>query len=261
MVHQARATGGMWFRYGGLSGVIDPGPGSLVHMRGASPELDPHTLRLIVLTHKHLDHSSDINVVAEAMTGGGFEKQGTVVIPDDSVNGEDPVLLKYMARKVGRISVCKDGESIPLECGVTVEPVMHIHHGVDCFGMIFRKPGLPTWGMLSDTRPLPHFPERYRDCAYLSLNVTFPDKKKHLDHMSAEDAGELLDKLHPKLATLTHLGMTMLDIGPDVIAKRVERPKTRVLAARDGMIIDLNTLNVCAPKETPRGETEYELIR
>lgn len=263
MVHQARATGGMWFRYGGLSGVIDPGPGSLVHMRGASPALDPHLLRAIVLTHKHLDHSTDINVVAEAMTRGGFEKQGAIIIPDDSVNGSDPVLLKYMARKVGRVCVCADGERISFEEGVTVEPVAHIHHGVDCFGMIFRKTGLPTWGILSDTRPLDHFPERYGECAYLSLNVTFPNKKKHLDHMSAEDAAELLGKLRPKLATLTHLGMVMLENDPDAIAKSMGTNDTRVLAARDGMVIDLDSLQVTSPvKEKYREslEAEYEII-
>lgn len=260
MVHQARATGGMWFRYGGLCGIIDPGPGSLVRMCGADPALDPHSLRAIVLTHKHLDHSTDVNVVAEAMTGGGFEKQGTVVIPDDSVNGDDPVLLKYMARKVGRVCVCRDGERVMLERGVTAEPVKHVHHGVDCFGMIFRKEGLPTWGVLSDTRPLDHFPERYRECVYLSINVTFPDKKSHLDHMSADDAGELLDKLHPKLVTLTHLGMGMLKNDPDLIAARIAKRETRVLAARDGMIVDLDTLVVSAPVEKPRGETSYEVI-
>lgn len=261
MVYQARATGGMWFRYGGLSGVIDPGPGSLVRMRGAKPALDPHSLRVIVLTHKHLDHSTDINVVAEAMTGGGFKKQGTIVLPCDAAEGDDPVLLKYMARKVGRICVCKDGDKITLENGVTAEPVAHIHHGVDCFGMIFRKPGLPAWGLLSDTRPMRYFPERYRECAYLSINVTFPDKKKHLDHMSADDAGELLDKLHPKLATLTHLGMAMLENDPDPIAKRVEKKETRVLAARDGMVIDLDTLLVSAPVEEPRGDVRYEVVK
>ena len=29
MIRQLRSTGGLWFRYGGVQGVIDPGPGSL----------------------------------------------------------------------------------------------------------------------------------------------------------------------------------------------------------------------------------------
>ncbi|MDO9543683.1 MAG: MBL fold metallo-hydrolase, partial [Synergistaceae bacterium] len=70
MLKQLRKTGGIWFTYGGLNGVVDPGPGSLYHMCSATPPLDPHELRAIMLTHRHLDHSTDINVTAEAMTGG-----------------------------------------------------------------------------------------------------------------------------------------------------------------------------------------------
>ena len=250
----------MWFSYGGLRGVIDPGPGSLVHMRAAQPKLDPHIVRAILLTHKHLDHSVDINVVAEAMTGGGFEKQGTVVLPRDSVAGDDPVLLKYMARKVGRVCICADGEEITLDCGVKVEPVAHVHHGVDCFGWVFRKTGLPTWGVISDTRPLDYLAERYRDCVYLSINTTFPDKKKRLDHMAIEDAGELLDRLRPKLVTLTHLGMMILQTDPDALARRIEKKESRVLAGRDGMVINLDTLQVVSPVAKAFAETQYEVI-
>lgn len=260
MVQQARATGGIWFRYGGLSGVIDPGPGSLVHMRAAVPELDPHLLRAILLSHKHLDHSVDINVVAEAMTGGGFEKQGTVVLTEDSAYGDDPVLLKYMARKVGQVCICRDGEPIMLENGVTVEPVAHIHHGVDCFGWIFSKPRLTSWGVISDSRPLEQFAERYRECGYMSINTTFPDKKPHLDHMAIEDAGELLDRLHPKLATLTHFGMMILQGSPDEFARRIEKKETRVIAARDGMIINLDTLQVIAPVADTTHEARYGIV-
>lgn len=260
MVLQARATGGIWFQYGGLSGIIDPGPGSLVHMRAANPELDPHILRAILLTHKHLDHSTDINVAAEAMTGGGFEKQGTIVAPDDSVNGDDPVILKYMARKVGRVCVCSDGERILLENGVTVEPVAHIHHGVDCFGYIFRKPGLPAWGVLSDTRPLDSFADRYGECKYMSVNTTFPDKKKQLDHMSVEDTGELIDKLSTKLVTLTHLGMMIISENPDAIAGRIAKKETRVIAGRDGMIVNLDNLQVMSPVEKKSEDKLYEII-
>lgn len=261
MVLQARSTGGMWFRYGGLTGAIDPGPGALTHICAAEPALDPHLLRAILLTHKHLDHSTDINVLAEAMTGGGFEQQGAVVLPDDSVHGDDPVLLKYMAKKVGQVFICEDGVPIELENGVSVEPVQHIHHGVDCFGYIFRKSGLLTWGLISDTKPLDFFPERYRDCEFLSINATFPDKKPRLDHMSIEDAAELLQRLHPKLVTMTHMGMIILQAeNPDSFAKAISTKETRVLAARDGMVIDLDTLNVMTPAEEPRQTTRYKTL-
>ena len=167
MLKQIRKTGGIWFTYGGLNGVIDPGPGSLYHMCSSVPALDPHELRAIILTHRHLDHSTDLNVAAEAMTGGGFEKQGLVLLPDDSAGGPNPVLLRYIAQKVGGV-------------------------------------------------------------------------------MIAEDAGELLQKLHPEKAVITHMGVIMIEAGPEKYAKMISTEKTKVIAGRDGMVIDLDTLKAYA---------------
>lgn len=244
MLKQLRKTGGLWFSYGGLNGLIDPGPGSLYHISAAVPRLDPHDLRAILLTHRHLDHSTDLNVTAEAMTGGGFEKQGSLLLPEDSASGPNPILLKYMAQKVGKVIIVSDGIPKDIGMGVSVEPVAHIHHGVDCFGYIFRKKGLRTWGVISDTRPLDHLAERYRDCSLITLNVTFPNKKPRLDHMSVEDAGELLEKLHPELALITHMGVIMIEAGPDKFAKMISTDQTRVIAGEDGMVVNLDTLEV-----------------
>ncbi|NLD06427.1 MAG: MBL fold metallo-hydrolase [Synergistaceae bacterium] len=213
-----------------------------------------------MLTHKHLDHSTDINVTADAMTGGGFEKQGMVVLPEDSAFGSDPVLLKYIAQKVGAVVIAKDGRNINLGMGVTVEPVMHIHHRVDCFGYIFRKNGLRTWGIISDTRPLEYLAERYSECSFISLNVTFPNKKPRLDHMSVEDAGELLEKLHPEVAIITHLGPLIIESGPEKYAKMISTPQTKVIASRDGMIIDLDTLGVYSEIKTEPAESTFIAI-
>lgn len=260
MLKQIRATGGIWFTYGGLNGVIDPGPGSLFHMCRASPSLDPHEIRSILLTHRHMDHSTDINVLAEAMTGGGFEKQGNVVLPADAAMGSDPVLLRYIAQKVENVFLPVDGKLIQLDCGVTVEPVSHIHHGVECFGWVFRKKGEKTWGIISDTRPLEHLALRYCECSYISINTTFPDKKPRLDHMSVTDVGELLNGLHPKLVTLTHMGVILLESGPDKYAEMLTNRLTRVIAGQDGMVVNLDTLDVFAPVQKPKEEAEYIII-
>jgi ribonuclease BN (tRNA processing enzyme) len=256
MLSQVRSTGGIWVSYGGVRCVIDPGPGSLARICSARPKLDASALNAIFVTHKHLDHSTDVNVVAEAMTFGGFDKRGAVILPDDCVHGDDPVFLKYMEQKVGRCIVMEDKAQIRLGKNVTVEPVAHVHHGVDCFGLIFKKPGLPTWGVISDTKPLDTLQSRYRDCWYISINATFPNKKPRLDHMSVEDVGELLEKIHPKLATLTHLGMMLVEHNPEQFAAEISTKKTCVLAAVDGMVIDLESLKVMAPYEEEPAEQD-----
>jgi ribonuclease BN (tRNA processing enzyme) len=260
MMHQMRWTGGIWFQYGGLKGVIDPGPGSLFHICDAYPQLEPNDIRSILLTHRHLDHSTDINVIAEAMTCGGFVKQGSITIPEDAAKGEDPVLLKYVSSKVNKVQIMRDGCKIRLDSGVTVEPVKHIHHHVDCYGLIFSKRGLPTWGVISDTRPLDYLADRYRKCRYISINATFPDKKPALDHMSIADVGELLQQLHPDLATLTHMGGWLIKAHPDKYAAKIQTDTTRVIAAKDGMVIDLGSFKVFTPRAKRKSKTKYTTI-
>ncbi|MGA2467107.1 MAG: MBL fold metallo-hydrolase, partial [Thermodesulfobacteriota bacterium] len=59
---QLRASGGVWLSIGKTNLYIDPGPGALVRCLSSKPKLEPSTLDGILLTHKHLDHSSDVNV-------------------------------------------------------------------------------------------------------------------------------------------------------------------------------------------------------
>ena len=247
MIRQLRCTGGIWFTYGGLNGIIDPGPGSLYHICNASPFLDVNSIKAVLLTHKHLDHSTDINVIIEAITEGGFRKQSTLIIPEDAMTSPDSVLLNYSAQKVSRIQKTKDGLITELDHGVSVEAVKHVHNNVDCFGYILRKEGLRTWGIISDTKPLTTFAERYKDCDYISVNTTFLEKNTHSEHMSISDTMELLQELSPKLATISHMGIKILNKGPETLAKQISNKHTRVVAGQDGMIINLDNLKVFTP--------------
>ncbi|MDO5115894.1 MAG: MBL fold metallo-hydrolase [Synergistaceae bacterium] len=257
MIRQCRSTGGLWFRYGGLNGVIDPGSGCLVRICAAYPPLESDAVDMIILTHKHIDHSTDANVLIECMTHGGFEERGLLVAPDDALNGDDPVVMKYSRKKASRVEIPRDGELIALGNGVTAEPVTHLHHGVDCFGYIFRKEGLAEWGIIGDTRMMEHFSRRYANCDLISINTTFPNRKLRLDHTSVEEVRELLQELHPKTTILTHLGamLTSEEGAPFLIDLDTER--THVVAATDGMVVDLDDMSIYGEEEKPRPETRY----
>src|SRR5437588_7252374 len=104
VARQIRASGGMWMRFGRTQIHVDPGPGALVRALSHVPPCNPRELDGIALSHKHLDHSNDVNVMIEAMTSGGFHRRGTVLAPADALEGEH-VVLPYAQKFVERIQV------------------------------------------------------------------------------------------------------------------------------------------------------------
>ncbi|MBU1999212.1 MAG: MBL fold metallo-hydrolase, partial [Candidatus Omnitrophica bacterium] len=106
MIKQLRASAGLWISCQGTNVIIDPGPGSIVHCAKSRPKLDPSKLDAVILTHRHLDHCGDVNVMIEAMTEGGFKKRGLVFCPQDALEG-DPVIFKYLRNFPKEIIVLK----------------------------------------------------------------------------------------------------------------------------------------------------------
>lgn len=242
MIKQKRSTGGLWMHFCGLNAVIDPGPGAL--LRITQLQLDPEKLDAVILTHKHIDHSNDVNIMIECMTHGGFEKRGTLIAPSDALYGEDRVVLRYYAAKPEKVIVLHDGEKIKTG-SVEIEPVALVHHNVETYGCIFSAPGFHKWGIVSDTKYLPIIAERFSECEFVSLNVTFPNPKNRLEHMSVEEAKIILQTMHPKLAVLTHLGSMLTDAdSKEKYFSSLDTPTTKVIPAYDGMTVDLKTCGI-----------------
>src|SRR5438105_11894948 len=92
---QVAASGGLFLEDGNTRISLDPGPGAVVQY--AQHKIDLTTLDAIVISHRHLDHSGDVNVMIEAMTDGGFSHRGTMFCPSDALD-EDPVVLRSPRR-------------------------------------------------------------------------------------------------------------------------------------------------------------------
>lgn len=240
MLSQRRASGGIWFSYGGCRGVIDPGPGSLVRICSASPRLSALDIDALILTHRHIDHSSDLSALAEGMTLKAHEPKGRVILTDDSIEDGDAVLLKYIRKKIKHVKRHRDGKRRKISSEATVESVIHSHDRVECYGLIFRAGGLPTWGLIGDTAALPFFPERYAECEMLVINVTLPFPWRRIAHMSLPDVDSLLQKISPKLVIMTHMGDHVLDMEPEALASRLTTERTEVIPAWDGMTVKLS---------------------
>src|SRR5580700_5088523 len=115
VARQLRASGGMWMYFGETQIHVDPGPGALLRALSQVPPCNPRELDAIVLSHKHLDHSSDVNALIEAMTSGGFRRRGALFAPADALDVE-PVVLPYAQRFPERVE-CLEPSSGPYRIG------------------------------------------------------------------------------------------------------------------------------------------------
>jgi phosphoribosyl 1,2-cyclic phosphodiesterase len=237
MIHQFLASGGAWLNLGDTQILFDPGPGSLVH--AARRKLDPAKLDAIILSHRHLDHSGDINVMIEAMTGGGTKKRGTVFAPTDALD-QDPVILSYLRAYPQSIGVLTEGGSYEVNDVSFKTPVRHKHQ-VETFGFTFQTPR-HTFSWITDTGYFDGLVSNYEG-DLLVINVVRLKPGAPLNHLSLPEVRNIIEELRPKAAILTHFGMTMWRAGPWELAdKLTQETGITIIAARDGMKFDLAKL-------------------
>lgn len=233
---QLRASGGIWLELNGTNILIDPGPGCLVKCAKSKPRLYPPRLDAIILTHRHLDHSTDINVMIEAMTEGGFKKRGIIFVPKDAIE-EDPVVLKYLRGFVEQIKILKEGGHYSINNVQFNTPKRHVHSS-ETYGLNIRSKGV-SLSFITDTEYFEGL-ETYYKGDIVVINVVRLEPKAGLLHLSMPDAGKIIEFIKPKMAVITHFGATMIKAKPEKMAGLLEK-KTgiKVIAARDGMKIDL----------------------
>lgn len=239
---QLRASGGIWLTLENKNFLIDPGPGALVKCFSSRPKLDPSKLDAIVLTHRHLDHSNDVNIMIEAMTEGGFKKRGVLFCPADALN-DDPVILKYVRSFVEQIHILKAGGEYNIDNIIFSTPLKHIH-GVETYGLIFKAPRYKI-SFIVDTKFFPELLKVHSDSGIIVINtVRFEpegSKKLKLDHLNLEDAKNIIKNCKPQITVLTHFGMTMIKAKPWELALQLKKElKTEVIAASDGMELNLD---------------------
>ncbi|OGO33182.1 MAG: MBL fold hydrolase [Chloroflexi bacterium RBG_16_56_11] len=244
---QLAASGGLWLSLNGTEILLDPGPGSLV--QSTKRKLNAEKLSAIILSHRHLDHSADANVMIEAMTNGGFRKRGRFFAPADALDSE-PVVFSYLKNYLEETVILEAGKSYTAGKVSFSTPVRHIHP-VETYGIVFHATR-HTFAYIADTR---YFAELARHYAVelLIINMVLTEPRPPVDHLSAPDVARLLVEIKPRIAILSHFGMHVWQAHPWLIAEELSKQTgVKVIAARDGMKFDLTKLD----EETTNGQPE-----
>lgn len=229
-------------RFGQTQLHVDPGPGALVRALSHLPPCRPRELDAILLSHKHLDHSGDVNAMIEAMTAGGHSRRGAILAPVDALEGE-PVVLPYAQRFVERV-VALEPQSGPYDAGgVEVRTSIAHVHASQTYGLHFRCGDLRV-AYLPCGRFFDGLAEDYarHEPDVLVINVLRYRDSMDVDHLTWDDGQRIIEDVRPRVAIVQHFGTKMLERDPPHLAQELEdRLGLRVIAADDGLCVDLET--------------------
>jgi len=239
-ITQKRMTGG--FRINGIGGKnlhIDPGPGALV--RSYQFGLDPLKLHGVLVSHSHTDHYTDAEVLIEAITRGMTRNKGMVLGSLSVIEGYKhwgPCISKYHLTRP-EVTILKD-KTFKKMGDLQIRGTKTVHGDPTGVGFQFKTKNINI-SYTSDTEYFEKLHKYHQGADILIASVIRPHDERIPGHMCANDFAKLIGEVSPKLAIMTHLGMKMVLNDPEGEARRLqEKTGIKVLAARDGMRIDLD---------------------
>ncbi|TMD18717.1 MAG: MBL fold metallo-hydrolase [Chloroflexi bacterium] len=204
---QIAASGGLYLEEGDTRISLDPGPGAVVQY--AKRKVDLTKLDAIVISHRRL------------------------FCPGDALD-RDPVVLNYL-RHFPQEIVRLQPETDYSVNGVnfTTSPA-HLHQ-VETFGFRFGD----RLGWVTDSEYYEGIAEQHK-AGVMVIHLVLMECRTGLPHLCLADVERIIRDAKPRLAIITHFGMTVWRAHPwEVAADLTQRLGTEVKAARDGMSIEL----------------------
>ena len=236
---QLRKTAGIYLELNGARIYLDPGPGALVHARAEKLPLEK--LDGVIVSHAHIDHINDAQVLIEAMTRGAREKRG-VFIGTKSVMKQ---ITDYHKNAPNLVITVKAGDKFKID-KLDIIATKTIHTDVDGVGFKFLASKKISY--VGDTVYSKTISKEHQGAEILILNCLYivnENKGKNVEfakHMDLDDAIKFVNDIKPKLCILQHFGMGMILKKPWEKAILVEeKTGVKTVAARDGQVFDVSS--------------------
>ena len=242
-ISQRRMTGGFRIdNIGGKNYHIDPGPGALV--RTYQFGFDPRNLSGIFVSHSHTDHYNDAEILIEAMTRGMTKDMGTIMGSPSVLEGFErwgPCISSYHQSKSNTVVVRPD--EVNEVDGFTIKGTKTIHGDPAGVGFQIDYNGFKV-SYTSDTGYFDELPEYHEGADILIASVLRPGNRSIPGHMCLRNFVDLIEKVKPKVAVMTHLGLKMLPNTSIAEAKKItKQTNVKTLAAFDGLSFNVNYNN------------------
>ena len=246
LIKQVRATGGFRINSSSANIHVDPGPGAL--LKTHEFKQDALGLDAIIISHNHVDHSGDGQVMIEAMSHYALKKRGILIGSKYSLVGNevgDRVISKYHQKLAEQIYVAKYEDIKKFATGkgeFEIEIKKAKHDEPSCFGFVLNIEEKKI-GYSSDTEYFKGIEKEYDGCDYIIFNCLKPRSDGIPDHLKTTDIIKILNDMDkkPTKVMLTHLGLKMIRANPKIEAERVEQETgVKTIAAEDGMTIKID---------------------
>lgn len=250
MNRQIRSSGGIIIRIKNIQFHLDPGPGALVKAREYGVNL--RGTNVILVSHSHLDHCNDLNVVISAMTHDGLDRAG-ILIGSKSVmvgeEGERPYITRKHRKFLDKFLSLEAGNTVKFGQDIEIKTLRTKHRDATEIGFKFTCDKFSI-GYSGDTAFFPELIDELRNCDILILNNLEPFGYTNEDQLSSDDSVKIIAAVRPKLAILTHFGQKIIEQNPIYQAREIQR-KTNVqtVAARDGLVVDPINLSASLKKK------------
>lgn len=232
---QLRASAGTIININNSYLLLDPGPGTLVYL--AKKKLPVEKIETIVVSHQHLDHSADLNIMVDAITEGGFRKRGNLFLTAGTLR--EGILLPYLQPYLKKIEILKPNtlyEIPPFKFKTTCL----LKHTAENYGLLFYLPEGKIIGFITDTAYFEGLADEFTEANILVIYTVRYKPQENVLHLSVYDIKKILKKLKPEEVILTHFGMTMLKANPFKVAQELSNELgLKIRACYDGMNIKI----------------------
>lgn len=230
---QRRKTAGIIVRTEETQVHIDPGPGALVHCH----EMDsPEDTEAVIVSHGHLDHSSDAQALIEMMTEA-YDHAGAVFANESCLSGYADVekeISDYhqnLCRKVEKLEEGGEYEFKDLE----IKSQQMFHRDPKTQGLVLDD-GEKSVGFWTDSEFSEELLEFYKGVDIMVLFCGRPKNDGIGGHTSLDDIPNILEAVEPNTVIITHFGYKFLDSNLDEQKEWLEEQvEPKVVFAEDGM--------------------------
>lgn len=222
---QAAASGGIVIQTEKHQIHIDPGPCTLI--RALQTKINLKETDILLVSHNHLSHCNDMNLVIQKMTNYHQEKRGTLITTKEVL----PMIIQNNLKEVVALEPGKTHEVDTIR----IRALKAIHSAETIGFKIFTPKFVVVYS--ADTSYSSDLIEEYKGADILILNVLGDEKTKY--NLNTDDAVKIINKVDPKLTIITHFNNDTLSKDPLYRAREMQKATNhQIIAATDGLEIE-----------------------